>query len=389
MHILNLVDSSLTALSKKGNLSHAEELYNPLDYFECVHHISFTPKDKNIALSNSTIRVHVLPLIMRKVPVIGCVVNIPVVILRLILICRQYNVRLIRGRGPFHASCIGLIVAKLLRIPFVVSTGSDVRYTKMVVHTDFPFKQWQWLRWTEEELVLKNADKVLCPSQYLRDYCARIGVRQEKLCIVPFRVKADIMDDTDTTADTGIAKPIVLCVSRLEKEKQVEFVIDAMPLVCKDYPNTQFVFVGDGTLRQLLKGKVNLFGLSKSACFTGYKPGGEVKAWIKRATIVCIPMSGFVILEAAARNKPIVAFDVEWHSEFIKNGNTGLLVENKNVGALASAIKQLLSDPVYAARLGNNAGTLFRSEYAPERVARRELNVLVDCVEKFSERESD
>ena len=73
LELLNLASSSLVELANKGNLGYADKLYNPGNFFRCVHHISFNESDKNIKLKNPTIKVHVLKAI--NIPKIRAVIN--------------------------------------------------------------------------------------------------------------------------------------------------------------------------------------------------------------------------------------------------------------------------------------------------------------------------
>ena len=68
----------------------------------------------------------------------------------------------------------------------------------------------------------------------------------------------------------------------------------------------------------------------------------------------------YVILEAMALGRPIVASDVGGIGEAIVNTESGLLVAPRDERALARALDELLSDRERAARLGR--GALRRSD---------------------------
>jgi glycosyltransferase involved in cell wall biosynthesis len=84
-------------------------------------------------------------------------------------------------------------------------------------------------------------------------------------------------------------------------------------------------------------------------------------------------MSGFVVYEAAAASKPIVAFHVEWHSEFIENERTGLLVKNRDVVALAEAVERMLTSPSWALELGRKARERLDRMYDPRVTVEAEI----------------
>lgn len=365
--IMNLMDTSLLSLAEKGNLGYAEELYNPLDYFTCVHHLSYYKEDKNIKLSNPTIKVHAFN-------PFSYLINLPILAMR-------NRICLIRGRGPYHASLVGLVVGKLLGIPFVVSIGGNHRLANEL-RGYYPIPHSKFLSEKEEELVLRNADMVICPNRYSRDYVVGLGVKSEKTSVIPLRLKDDYFhfsyQPSSILVDNGvdIKRPIILFIGRFAGDKQADVLIDAIPLVAKECPKAQFVLIGGGKSADI-KQRVKELGQEDHTYFLGFQPTEIVKYCLSVASVVVVPMSGFVIYEAAATSKAIIAFDVEWHSEFIENEQTGLLVENRNCVALAGAIERLIRNPQLAEVLGRNARNAIDIGYNPKDLAQKEIEALM------------
>ena len=63
-------------------------------------------------------------------------------------------------------------------------------------------------------------------------------------------------------------------------------------------------------------------------------------------------MLGMVSLEAMRYRKPVVATSVGGIADIVQDGVTGLLVKQRDPGALAVAIHHLFSNPSLAADLG-------------------------------------
>ena len=388
LSIMNLTDfTTLTSLEKKGNLGYAEELYNPLNFFKVVHHISFDPNDNNIKLKNPTIKVHTIKIIWRRIPIIRWIANTLFAFTQIFQIALKYKVCLIRGRSPYHASLLGLIAGKLLRIPFVVSIGGNYRLSNELAG-QYPLFNSKFFSEKEEEIVLRFADLVICPNEYSKDYAVSIGVLPEKTCVIPLRLENDIFNftcqESDILSSNGIDvnKPIILSVSRFEGDKQIDVLIETIPLVTKIHPEAQFVLLGDGSLRDKMENRVVELGQERNVYFLGYQSTEIVKYCLSRVAVVCVPMSGFVVHEAAAASKAIIAFDVEWHSEFIKDGETGLLVKNRDCKKLAGAICRLLSNPKLVSLLGNNARSLIDIKYNPEVLAKKEIAELLKVIHR-------
>ena len=55
---------------------------------------------------------------------------------------------------------------------------------------------------------------------------------------------------------------------------------------------------------------------------------------------------------------PVVSYDVEWHHELVKNGQTGFLIAENDLGALTQAIAYLLDHPKEAGEMGAKARQL-------------------------------
>jgi glycosyltransferase involved in cell wall biosynthesis len=386
LEILNLSDSTLVALSGKGNIGYVEELYNPLNYFHCVHHISFFKDDRDVKLENPTIKTHVLRRVRPRIPLLGVIIVTIVYLFQIICIARRNKICLIRGRAPYYASLLGLIISKLLRIPLAVSIGGNHRLANDLEGI-YPFDSKFWSEWVETR-VLKGANKVICPNQYSRNYVLDIGVSPKKAVVIPLRLKDDVFNFnykySSLLVDNGVHldKPIVLFVGRFTLDKQVDVFIETIPLISAVCPNVQFVLIGDGPLKPKLEQRVDELGEKQRVFFLGFQPMEVIKYCLNAATAVCIPMSGFVIYEAAAAGKPIVAFDVEWHSEFIKDGQTGLLVENRNREKLAQSIKRLINEPQLAQSLGRNARNFIDTEYNPQTLAKKEIAELLEIIKK-------
>ena len=64
---------------------------------------------------------------------------------------------------------------------------------------------------------------------------------------------------------------------------------------------------------------------------------------------------GIVFLEAAASGRPAVAGDSGGSAEAVADGESGLIVDGRHVGAVAEAVAAVLSDPVRARGMGKAA----------------------------------
>ena len=99
-------------------------------------------------------------------------------------------------------------------------------------------------------------------------------------------------------------------------------------------------------------------GIDQHVTLLGEVPSPEIPVLFQHCEFFVLPSRsepfGIVLLEAMALGKAIVATKVGGIPEFIKDGDTGLLVESGDSQALSEGILRLIRDHELRARLGKN-----------------------------------
>ena len=133
---------------------------------------------------------------------------------------------------------------------------------------------------------------------------------------------------------------IVMYVGRLEREKNIEFIMSSLKYVSHDY---KFVVVGDGNYKDDLNGFA--LSLNINCFFMGTIPHDQLPEILNCANILVISSlfeSGpLVVQEAIACGVPVVSTDVGRVKEFIKDDDVGLVC-NRNINEFAKAIDKML-----------------------------------------------
>jgi glycosyltransferase involved in cell wall biosynthesis len=133
--------------------------------------------------------------------------------------------------------------------------------------------------------------------------------------------------------------------------------IDAATPVVSSYPDTHFLFIGDGGLRDELQRQAQQAGLSENIHFLGIRD--DVPDLLAAVDLFVLPSLweglSVALLEAMAAGKPIVATAVSGTTQAMIPGETGLVVPPRDSRALADAIIQLLSNPAQAQMMGRAA----------------------------------
>mgnify|MGYP001566044338 FL=1 len=102
-------------------------------------------------------------------------------------------------------------------------------------------------------------------------------------------------------------------------------------------------------------------------------------AFYAAADIVVLPSHSegfpFVILEALAMGKPVIATSVNGVPEVIEHMKTGLLVKALDVAGLAGAIRSLLEHPERAMQLGNAGRAVVQAQFTVNQMVEKTVAV--------------
>ena len=69
-------------------------------------------------------------------------------------------------------------------------------------------------------------------------------------------------------------------------------------------------------------------------------------------------MGGFSLIEACAAERPVVSYNVEWHSELVKSNETGFLIAENDVNEVVKVLDWLFDHPDKGKEMGQKAKTL-------------------------------
>jgi glycosyltransferase involved in cell wall biosynthesis len=164
--------------------------------------------------------------------------------------------------------------------------------------------------------------------------------------------------------------PVVGSVVRLEDEKGLNYLLDAMPRVLTQIPGAYLLFVGDGSLRAPLEEQASRLGIRERVLFAGFQADPRPYLSLMNAFVLPVPFGSASIglLEAMAmRRAVIITFGGK--GEAVVHGETGLRLPPRDPQALADGIIQALADPAYERRLGENARQRIEETFSSASVA--------------------
>ena len=198
---------------------------------------------------------------------------------------------------------------------------------------------------------LDAADRVVAVSEYVaRRVAAAAPYVAGRLQTIRNGVDAAYFHPVTAPGDG----PLRLCVvSRLEPWKRIDLALRALARV----PSVRLDIVGDGSAAGKLRALVDRLNLGDRVSFLGYRSDPREVIAKSDAAISCSrdePL-GLSVLEALAMQRPVIAFAGGGIPELVQDGQTGWLVRDHSVGALAARIAEASASRERAAALGVNA----------------------------------
>ena len=171
--------------------------------------------------------------------------------------------------------------------------------------------------------------------------------------------------------------PLVVCVARLEREKDVGSLVSAMALVKASVPTARCVVAGGGSQEDALRARVRREGLEDTVELLGFRD--DAMAVIAASDVFVLPSLaepfGLVLLEAMALGKPVVSTAVGGPLEIVVEGETGHLVAAGSPPELANVLIKLLNDSTARERMGSAGRRRFVERFTAGRMARDVLAV--------------
>jgi glycosyltransferase involved in cell wall biosynthesis len=180
--------------------------------------------------------------------------------------------------------------------------------------------------------------------------------------------------------DTGIKvlgkrkrkkNPVVGFVGRLEKQKGISYLIEAIPQILQRYNDLEVLIAGSGSEEVSLKALARALRVRKSIEFLGFVR--DPLDIINQLDIFVLPSvwEGFpyVLLEAMLLRKPIVATNIFGINEIIKHEKSGVLVRARDPKSIAVAVLDLLAHRAKARRLGSAAYARLLRRYTADGTA--------------------
>jgi glycosyltransferase involved in cell wall biosynthesis len=289
-----------------------------------------------------------------------------------------FSVRLYRGvlgfrpdlihvHHPFWLGSAGRFLARRLGIPVVYTYHTRLEHFAHSVPLPGPL----FRNLVSHALVRRFAnrcDAIVVPTESAEEYLRIIGVKRP-IFVQPTGIDYERFQEVPDEAIRRLRsryglgeERILISISRLSKEKNLEFLLDAVGALVRACPVPfRFLLIGDGEERERLRERIDAEGLSKQVLLVGAVPPEEIPAYCRLADVFLFASraetQGMVILEAMAAGLPVVAVRSSGIHDIIQDGVNGFKTP-PDPARWCERVIALLTDRDLHARLSANARTV-------------------------------
>ncbi len=262
-----------------------------------------------------------------------------------------------------------VIAARQLGIPSVYEVRGLWHLTSASRHTNYEQTEKYKFEQKMELLAVKNADRVICISDGLRQYFLELGVEKEKLHIVPNGI--DTQKFLPISRNKKLAKNLHLpedtvvigYIGSLIDYEGLDILINAVSIMRSEgINNFKLLVIGQGQVYEALIAQSKMLDLSDICMFTGAIPKEDVPSYYSLIDIAPFPRKNLPVtrlvpplkpMEAMAMGIPIVVSDLPALVELGINGEGAIHFKAGNAVDLANELSKLIRSKKLREKIGS------------------------------------
>ncbi len=264
------------------------------------------------------------------------------------------------------------------RIPLIATIHATEHGRHGGIHSDLSrvIHQIEW------ELTYEAWRVIVCSAFMQSEVHSVLNVPWDKLDVIPNGIHAEKFEFEFSEEERKAFRaryaqpdePLIFFVGRMVREKGVQVLLQAFPIVKARFPKARLVIAGGG-YRKHLEEFVRFLHLESSVRFLGFIPDEELLKLYRVVDVAVYPSLyepfGIVALEAMAVGVPVVVSDAGGLKEVVRHEQTGILTWAGNAESLAWGILRVLEDPEGAQRRAQRAQKTVRREFNWRKIARQ------------------
>ena len=237
-----------------------------------------------------------------------------------------------------------------------------------------------------------RADAIICISHAVSDWLIEGGMPADRAKVIYYGIEPDKFSQprVDLRKEWALnGSAIIGSIGRLEPRKGHDCLIEAMATLVKRLPNVLLLIAGHDSWGYgvNLGRRIDELGLKDRVRLIGFQ--NDVVSFLNILDVFALATNsegfGQVVIEAMAAGKPVVTSKIAPLTEIVADGETGLLVESRSPQSFASAIAQLLIDPMERHRMGARGRERVTKSFTAERMTQETLLLYENLLGQKSE----
>lgn len=218
---------------------------------------------------------------------------------------------------------------------------------------------------TLEQRCWQEADRIVCPSQVIKNCLVELGANADKITVIPNG--AHLVDPAQINIPADAPGEYLIYFGAVQNWQGIEVLFKAMTFL-RDMPELKLVLCVSGSKPRLkyLQKLAGRLGIEQQLIWHLKVPQALVSDWLAGAAISVAPLvecsrnltqgcCPIKIVESMAMGKPIIASDLPVVRELLEHNHTGWLIRPDRPSELARAIRILLAHPEERRKIGENA----------------------------------
>jgi len=233
-----------------------------------------------------------------------------------------------------------------------------------------------------QRFIVRNSDKTIAPTRFIKDYAVSSGVPESKVSIIPNGVDTK-MFNLDDYNSAKIRRNMHLnnekiCIysGRLDGWAGVNITLRLCDIARRKKLNVRFLLVGSGESKNIQE---------ENILYLGEMPPEKIPSVLAVANVVLIPFpnnevshaaSPLKLFEGMSMQKPIIASRVSGIQDVILDGENGFLADPDNPDEWIQKLETILNSETLAARIGENARRTVEDRFDWDLLAKQYEEVL-------------